>query len=82
MNNPFNMFGMLGSLLQMRFGTKENMFGAINNFASQFDPKTTNPEQIARGYVENGQLSQDQFNTIYNISEGIYSMMGGGNGKR
>ena len=79
MNNPFSMFGQLSSLFMNKFGTTNDMFSAINGFASQFDPKNSNPEQMARDLVQSGQMSQDQLESLYNMACGVYQMMNGGN---
>lgn len=77
-NNPFSVFGPFANILASKFGNTNNMFNAINGFASQFDPRSSNPEQMAQDLVRSGQMSQDDLNSYYKIGEAIYNMMGVG----
>ena len=78
MNNPFSMFGPLAGLFSNKFGNMGNMFNTINNFASQYDPRSFNPEQVVNNLVQNGQMSPQQRDMLYNMALGISNMMNGG----
>lgn len=78
MNNPFNMFGPLAGLFSNKFGNMGNMFNTINNFASQYDPRSFNPEQAVNDLVQNGQMTPQQRDMLYNMALGISNMMNGG----
>ena len=81
MNNPFNMFGQFAGMFSNKFGNMGNMFNTINNFASQYDPKSFNPEQQVQNLVNSGQMTTQQRDMLYNFAVGISNMMGMGGQK-
>ena len=78
MNNPFNMFGQFANLFANKFGNMNNMFSTINNFASQYDPRSFNPEQQVNNLVESGQMSPQMRDMLYSFALGISNQMNGG----
>lgn len=78
MNNPFNMFGQFANLFMGKFGNMNNMFSTINDFASQYDPRSFNPEQQVQNLVDSGQMSPQMRDMLYNFALGINNQMNGG----
>lgn len=61
-NNPlFNMFGGF-----------VNFQRSFNSFAQQFNNQgSQNPQQVVQNLLNNGQMTQDQFNQIRDIANAI-----------
>ena len=78
MNNPFDILGQFAGMFTNKFGNMGNMFNTINGFASQYDPKTFNPQQQAQNLVDSGQMTPEQRDMLYNMACGIANMMGMG----
>lgn len=46
-----------------------NLNEMLQNFASQFVPKGMTPEQMVRQMIQNGQMSQQQFNQLASVAD-------------
>lgn len=73
MGNP--LFGNGGMGQNNMFGP----FGGMTNFMSQFNQFRQgiqgNPQQMVQNMLQNGQMSQDQFNQLSNMANQIMPFM-------
>lgn len=71
--NPFN-FNPMNPLFQQRFGGFNNFVNEFNNFRQQFGQNAQmSPQQIIQQKLQNGELTQEQFNQVAQMAN---QMMG------
>ena len=71
--NPFN-FNPINPLFQQRFGDFNNFVTEFNNFRQQFGQNAQmSPQQIIQQKIQNGEISQEQFNQMAQMAN---QMMG------
>lgn len=78
--NPFN-FNPQNPLFQQRFGGFTNFVNEFNNFRQQFGQNAQmSPQQIIQQKIQNGEISQEQFNQMAMMANqmmGINNNQGG-----
>ena len=63
-NNPYN-FNPMNPLFQQQFGGFNNFVTEFNNFRQQFGQNAQmTPQQIIQQKIQNGEISQEQFNQV------------------
>jgi hypothetical protein len=76
--NPFN-FNPTNPLFQQRFGGFNNFVNEFNNFRQQFGQNAQmSPQQIIQQKIQNGEISQEQFNQMAQMANQMMGFFGGG----
>lgn len=76
MANPlFNMLnqgsGLLGSIMQMLPGMKQNPLGALQRAGYSVPAGVSTPQQILQHLVQSGQINQNQLNFAQQMAQNL-----------